>query len=135
MVARALIISDGLPVYGAFQRHLQQYPDSALWVLDAADLRFFELDTYSKYPELVLLDVTSSKTKCLAATTRVRALFPEAKIAVRILGSWERFGRLILQAGAHGVIDAFTYRSRNDLALMIESVMAGNIIYRETSTG
>ncbi|MCY1511886.1 hypothetical protein D9M68_463270 [compost metagenome] len=131
MVARALIISDSLATYGAFHRHLQQYPDSALWVLDAADLRFFELDSYSKHPELVLLDVTGSKTKCLAATARVRALFPQAKIAVRVIGEWRDFGRLILQAGAHGIIDASTYRSKYDLAIMIDSIMAGNIIYRE----
>ncbi|WP_220805618.1 hypothetical protein [Achromobacter sp. UMC46] len=130
-----MIISDSLANYGAFHRHLQQYPDSALWVLDASDLRFFELDSYAKQPELVLLDVTVSKTKCLAATARVRAMFPDAKIAVRVLGEWDDFGRLILQSGAHGVIDALTYRSKNDLAIMIDSIMAGNIIYRESWHG
>ncbi|MFY0480018.1 hypothetical protein [Achromobacter marplatensis] len=135
MVARALIISDSLATYGAFHLQLQRYPDSALWVLDAADLRFFELDRYSNHPELVLLDVTGSKTKCLAATARVRALFPQAKIAVRVMGEWPEVSDLILLAGAHGIIDASTYRSKNDLAIMIDAIMAGNIIYRQSGQG
>lgn len=130
MMARALIISDRLTTYGALQRKLQQYPESSVWVLDASDLRFFERDDHAKAPELIVLDVLASQMKCLAATARIRALFPESKVAVRALHSWERFLPLILQAGAHGIIDASTYRSRHALSMLIDSIMAGNIIYR-----
>lgn len=131
-MARILIISDRLAAYGAFQQQLQQYPDCAIWMLDAGDLRFFELDSRTAHPELVILDVMGSQTKCLAALARVRALFPNAKIAVRALRAWDNFSPLLLQAGAHGIIDASTYRSKHAMSMLIDSIMAGNIIYRET---
>lgn len=131
MMARVLIISDRLAAYGGFQPQLQQYPDCALWMLDAGDLRFFEQDSRAAQPELVILDVMGSQTKCLAALARVRALFPHAKIAVRALRAWENFSPLLLQAGAHGIIDASTYRSKHAMSMLIDSIMAGNIIYRE----
>ncbi|WP_278488550.1 hypothetical protein [Achromobacter insolitus] len=130
MMARALIISDRLSTYDCFRRTLNQYPELSIWVLDASDLRFFELEKHADAPELVILDVLASPTKCLAATARVRALFPGAKIAVRALALWERFLPLILQAGAHGIIDGYTYHSRHAMSMLIDSMMAGNIIYR-----
>ncbi|MGE8452709.1 MAG: hypothetical protein ACN6OP_19240 [Pseudomonadales bacterium] len=102
-------------------------------MLDAGDLRFFEKDIHTTQAELVILDVMGSQTKCLAATARVRALFPDAKIAVRAMRSWENFSPLLLKAGAHGIIDASTYRSKHAMSMLIDSIMAGNIIYREAS--
>ena len=134
MMARALIISDRLSTYDCFRRTLNQYPELSIWVLDASDLRFFELEKHADAPELVILDVLASPTKCLAATARVRALFPGAKIAVRALALWERFLPLILQAGAHGIIDGYTYHSRHAMSMLIDSMMAGNIIYRARGT-
>ncbi|WMD20793.1 hypothetical protein RAS12_00015 [Achromobacter seleniivolatilans] len=131
MMARVLIISDRLATYGDFKRQLQQYPEFAIWMLDAGDLRFFEKDSHTTQAELVILDVMGNQTKCLAALARVRALFPTAKIAVRALRSWDNFSPLLLQAGAHGIIDASTYRSKYAMSMLIDSIMAGNIIYRE----
>ncbi len=130
MVARSLIISDRLESYGTLQEQLQKYPDSEVWVVEARDLRFFVQEKYENSPDLVLLDISASPSKCLAATARVRALFPSAKLAVRADASWKGFGYLAMQAGAHGVIDASTYSCKHDLSMLIESIMAGNLIYR-----
>lgn len=130
MMARTLIITDRLVSYLEFQQKLRRHPEPEIWLVEARDLRFFEHDTYLQPPELVLLDVASGATRSLAATVRVRALFPNAKIAVRAARPWENFSRLAMLAGAHGVIDASTYGSKKDLFLLIDSILAGNLIYR-----
>ncbi|MFD4841191.1 hypothetical protein ACFWP0_27060 [Achromobacter sp. NPDC058515] len=130
MMARTLIITDRLVSYLEFQQKLRQHPEPDVWLVEARDLRFFEHETYSQSPELVLLDVAANATRSLAATVRARALFPNAKIAVRAARPWENFARLAMLAGAQGVIDASTYGSKKDLFRLIDSILAENLIYR-----
>ena len=134
MMARTLIITDRLSSYRKFQQSLRRFAESDVWLIEARDLRFFVHEIYAQQPELVLLDVVAGVTRSLAATLRVRALFPNAKIAVRAARPWANFARLAVQAGAHGVIDASAYDSEEDLCLLIESVLAGNLIYRKCSS-
>lgn len=131
MMARTLIITDRLSSYRKFQQSLRHFTEPDVWLIEARDLRFFVHETYAQQPELVLLDVVAGVTRSLAATLRVRALFPNAKIAVRAARPWANFARLAVQAGAHGVIDATAYDSEKDMCLLIESVLAGNLIYRK----
>ncbi|MDR7948293.1 hypothetical protein [Achromobacter aegrifaciens] len=130
MIARTLIITDRLSSYREFQQSLRHLAEPDVWLIEARDLRFFGHESYAQQPELVLLDVVAGVTRSLAATLRVRALFPNAKIAVRAMRAWSNFAHLAVQAGAHGVIDASTYDSEKDMWLLIESVLAGNLIYR-----
>jgi len=130
MIARTLIVTDRLSSYRKFQQSLRHISEPDVWLIEARDLRFFVHEVYVSQPELVLLDIVAGVTRSLAATLRVRALFPNAKIAVRAARPWVNFARLAVQAGAHGVIDASTYDCEKDMRLLIESVLAGNLIYR-----
>lgn len=130
MVARCLIISDRITSYDLLKQRVQRQDEPEVWLLEARDLRFFAPVIEPGHPEVVLLDIAASATKSLAATARVRALFPNAKVAVRAAAPWRNFCYLAIQAGAHGVIDASTYGNRRDLSMLIDSVLAGNLIYR-----
>lgn len=131
MVARCLIISDQPAAYHVIrQRFQQQKFESEVWFLEAQDLRFFSAVTEHGHPAVVLLDITANPTRSLAATARTRALFPNAKVAVRTPNSSTNFCYLAMKAGAHGVIDSSAYGNTKDLSLLVDSIVAGNLIYR-----
>lgn len=133
MLANTIIITDRLSDYRDFQQALRRQANPTVWLIEAQDLRFFEHETYPQQPDLVLLDIAESVTRCLAATVRVRALFPCAKVAVRAEPRWKNFAYLAVQAGAHGVIDAAAYGTTRNLSVLIESILAGNLVYRNIS--
>lgn len=80
-------------------------------------------------PELVVLDILRSPTKCLAVVSRVRAVFPHAKVVVQWQPDPSNFGYLALQVGAHGVAD-FRNTEPADIKVMLAAVLGGSITRR-----
>lgn len=80
-------------------------------------------------PELVVLDILRSPTKCLAVVPRVRAVFPHAKVVVQQQTEPSNFDYLALQVGAHGVAD-FRNTEPADIKVMLAAVLGGSITRR-----
>ena len=80
-------------------------------------------------PELVVLDILRSPTKCLAVVPRMRAVFPHAKVVVQRQAAPPNFDYLALQVGAHGVAD-FRNTGPADIKVMLAAVLGGSITRR-----
>lgn len=80
-------------------------------------------------PELVVLDILGSPTKCLAVVPRVRAVFPHAKVIVQQHPDTPNFDYLALQVGAHGVAD-IRNTDPADIKVMLAAVLGGSITRR-----
>jgi len=80
-------------------------------------------------PELVVLDILGSSTKCLAVVPRVRAVFPYAKVIVQQHSEPSNFDYLALQVGAHGVAD-IRKTDPADIKVMLAAVLGGSITRR-----
>ncbi|CAB3706113.1 hypothetical protein LMG3458_02934 [Achromobacter deleyi] len=125
---KALIITDTLAGHAAcadrFAAHFDRVTCVELRVLHLA-LRTLA----APEPEIVVLDIMRSPTKCLAVVARLRAVFPQAKILVQKQAKPSNFEYLAEQVGAHGVADI-----RNtgvaDVKVMLAAVLGGNITRR-----
>ena len=133
MLANTIIITDRLSDYRDFQAALRRQAAPTVWLIEAQDLRFFEHETYPQQPDLVLLDIAESVTRRLAATVRVRALFLARK--------WRSVpnpdGRTSRTSPCRRAPTA--HRRRRPAALpgtcpcWIDSILAGNLVYRNIS--
>lgn len=125
---KALIITDTLAGHAACADRFTAHFDRVTCV----ELRYLHLalpTLGSPEPEIVVLDIMRSPTKCLAVVARLRAVFPQAKILVQKQSKPANFEYLAEQVGAHGVADM-----RNtgvaDVKVMLAAVLGGNITRR-----
>lgn len=83
----------------------------------------------SSAPDLVVLDIMSSPTKCLAIVARLRAVFPRARILVQRQLKPMNFDYLAELVGAHCIAD-IRNADVSGVKVMLDAVLSGNITKR-----
>ena len=100
---RILIADDHEIVRRGIAAHIAQHPDWEV-VAEAANGRDAVTLALDLKPDLIVLDLTMPELNGLAAASRIRASWPEARILILTVHESEQLVREVLAAGAQGYV-------------------------------